>query len=78
MVNATGNWWGTASGPTNPGNTFNVGSQGDAVIGNVTFTPWLASGGFTGPGFQPTAASSRRSLSEAVVLVHQCGNRRHT
>ena len=38
---ATNNWWGSATGPTNPGNP---GGTGDAVVGLVTFSPWKATG----------------------------------
>ncbi len=55
-INATSNWWGSANGPANPGNTFNVGSQGNAVVGPANFVPWLTHGTDTDlvtPGFQP-------------------------
>ena len=56
-VDATSNWWGTANGPTNPANTYNVGHQGDKIIGPGTtnFVPWLNDGtDYSGdPGFQP-------------------------
>jgi len=37
-VNAQCNWWGAASGPTNPANP---GGTGDAVVGLAVFAPWL-------------------------------------
>ena len=57
-VDATLNWWGSSSGPTAAGNTFNVGSQGDKITGpGVTnFIPWLIHDTDTQPavpGFQP-------------------------
>jgi len=39
-LDAESNWWGSANGPTHAGNTFNVGSQGDAVSDNVLYVPW--------------------------------------
>jgi parallel beta-helix repeat protein len=36
-VNATDNWWGNASGPTQ---TSNPGGTGDAVSDNVSYAPW--------------------------------------
>ena len=57
-VNAAGNWWGSASGPRNPTNTFNVQSQGPEAGSNVTFAPWLNSGGNSAAiGFSPTGAT---------------------
>ncbi|MDQ2809085.1 MAG: right-handed parallel beta-helix repeat-containing protein, partial [Chloroflexota bacterium] len=37
-LNATTDWWGSATGPTNPGNP---GGTGDIVTGTVTFAPFL-------------------------------------
>ncbi len=36
-VDATANWWGSATGPTHPGNP---GGTGDVIEGNVTFVPF--------------------------------------
>ncbi len=51
-LDATCNWWGSASGPTNPANPCGTG---DAVIvdpgaGAVDFTPWLRSPSTCAPG----------------------------
>jgi hypothetical protein len=56
-VTATGNWWGSASGPIH---TSNPSGAGDAVSDNVSFTPWLCSGTDTStdPGFQPLLQTS--------------------
>ncbi|MBU2576030.1 alpha/beta fold hydrolase [Patescibacteria group bacterium] len=35
------NWWGSASGPTHPDNPA---GDGDFLIGNVVFSPWIMSG----------------------------------
>ena len=45
-LDVSGNWWGSANGPTLAGaNTYNVGSQGTAITGagsgDVTFICWL-------------------------------------
>jgi parallel beta-helix repeat protein len=52
-VNATDNWWGSASGPKHASNTFNVSLQGDKVSDNVTFVPWLNAAPPTGVSFAP-------------------------
>ena len=61
-VNASGNWWGSANGPTTPLNLYANGfspplSTGDAVNGpDVTIGPWLSSGAYNPtqfPGFYP-------------------------
>ena len=57
-IDATGNWWGDATGPFNA--TFNPGGLGDAIIEdpNIIIAPWLTSGVDTDlpqPGFQPSA-----------------------
>ena len=52
VLNASGNWWGDATGPSNA--TENPGGLGNAVSGNVDFTPWLNIGTDTSSavGFQ--------------------------
>ena len=40
-VNATLNWWGSASGPTT---SANPGGPGAASAGKVNFNPWLGDG----------------------------------
>ncbi|OKY79234.1 MAG: Lipoprotein NosD family containing CASH domain [Candidatus Methanohalarchaeum thermophilum] len=40
-VNATLNYWGSNSGPSNSSNTYNVSDQGVKVVGDVDYTPWL-------------------------------------
>jgi parallel beta-helix repeat protein len=52
------NWWGSASGPTHPSNTFNVPTQGDAVVGNVDFVPWLDAAPPGGASFAPVTTTS--------------------
>ncbi len=42
MLDATGNWWGDASGPYNA--TSNSDGTGAEVIGNVAYSPWLGIG----------------------------------
>lgn len=52
IVDATLNWWNSATGPTH---TSNAGGAGDSVSDGVTFSPWLCDGADTSPaiGFQP-------------------------
>ena len=38
VVNATSNWWGSATGPNNA--TTNPSGTGNAVSGNVDYSPW--------------------------------------
>jgi len=50
QVNATCDWWGNKNGPKNiPGNPA---GKGNAVLGNVTFKPWLLAP--TLPGLKPS------------------------
>jgi parallel beta-helix repeat protein len=54
-VNATCNWWGSATGPTNVGNP---GGTGDTVTGSATFSPWLLAAAPSGSclgGVTPTS-----------------------
>ena len=56
-IDATDNWWGSPTGPTN---AANPGGIGDQIIGsNVTFAPWLTNGADVqdgrADGFQPSA-----------------------
>lgn len=53
VINATNNWWGTINGPAHASNTFNVGSQGNAVSDNVDFVPWLNAAPPGGVSFAP-------------------------
>jgi hypothetical protein len=57
-LKAERNWWGSASGPTNPGNP---GGTGDKATGDVDFDPWLCDGTDTNLaaiGFQPNPETS--------------------
>jgi hypothetical protein len=56
-VIATCNWYGNATGPTNP---VNPGGAGGNVSANVSFSPWLINGTDNDPvtaGFQPVPGS---------------------
>ncbi len=52
-VDATGNWWGDATGPldvsddTATGGLYNPGGLGDAVSDHVLYEPWSGMGSFT-------------------------------
>ncbi len=73
-LNATENWWGSANGPTNAANTYNVGAQGLSVSSGVDFTPWLTSapavGATSGTTFAPvtdiTSSAQFASIQAAV------------
>lgn len=70
-LNAEDNWWGSASGPTNPGNP---GGTGQAIIGaNIDFLPFLRSGVDADPdlrGFQVRAdLSVAKSVSPTSVAA---------
>lgn len=41
VVDASNNWWGSPSGPSNIANTFNPATQGLPVSAGVNYTPWL-------------------------------------
>src|SRR5205807_773919 len=56
-LDASNNWWGSATGPTTPSNP---GGSGQTIVdpnNQVVFSPYLTSGTntSTGPGFQPPA-----------------------
>ena len=57
LVDATNNWWGSANGPENASNTFNVGAQGVAVGDNVDFVPWLDAPAPGGASFAPVTTT---------------------
>jgi hypothetical protein len=81
-ITMTNNYWGSASGPTNAINKFNVGSQGNSVTANVTFIPWWSTisgtpGSFTGTSFAPvtntTPAGQFASIQAAVTASNAGG-----
>ncbi len=56
LVDATNNWWGSASGPTHALNTYTVPAgtpQGDAVSDDVDYVPWLDAAYPEGISFAP-------------------------
>ncbi len=75
-VNATGNWWGSANGPTTPLNTYahDGMTTGDTVINNATITPWLDSGTDAQQsmsGFQPGTLDTTTPVVSAPVSQNQ-------
>jgi len=58
IVDARNNWWGSANGPRHATNTFNVGTQGDAVSDGVAFAPWLNALAPGGASFAPVTTTS--------------------
>jgi autotransporter-associated beta strand protein len=72
-VSASGNWWGSATGPTT---LANPGGAGVVVSTNVDFSPWLADGTDTdlvAVGFQPNNALLNYTPAYLVFNV-QPGN----
>ena len=77
----TNNYWGSASGPANPINKFNIGSQGNSVSANVNFIPWWSTisgtpGSFTGTSFAPvtnTAPAGQFASIQAAVTAASAG-----
>jgi hypothetical protein len=61
MLNASGNYWGAATGPTSPNNPGGTGSVLDDAGNQVVFAPWLSSGANSTPpgqaGFLGNSAS---------------------
>ena len=47
-LNATLDWWGSSTGPTSSGNP---GGTGSAVVGNVSFSPWLGDANIVTPDY---------------------------
>ena len=80
-VNASGNWWGDANGPTTGLNTYAYGpmTTGDAVVGNVTVAPWYNSGADADSdptnGFQPagTLDTTAPSVTLSSTIVTDTG-----
>jgi parallel beta-helix repeat protein len=68
-VDATGNWWGDASGPTH---TSNPAGTGDAVSNNVDYSPWWGASYLTGtaPNIElvahPWSWYTNDSIQEAI------------
>jgi len=69
IVNATNNWWGSASGPTHADNTFNVGDQGDVVSDYVDYVPWLDAASPAGASFAPVALDGDADYSSIQSAI---------
>jgi hypothetical protein len=73
-VNATCNWYGNWTGPTNAGN---LGGLGDIIAGNVSFEPWLVNGtdNDSTSGFQPVPGSCIEikcgTYSDKYIICHK-------
>jgi len=76
-VTAEDNWWGSASGAKHSSNTFNVGSQGNAVSNNVDFVPWLNAASPGGARFAPVTTTdtvgSYASIQAGVTASNSGG-----
>ena len=73
-MTAENNWWGSANGPTHAGNTFNVGSQGNAISATsaVDYVPWLNAAYLGGASFAPvnnTTQSTKFSSIQAAITA---------
>ncbi len=76
-ITMTKNYRGSANGPANATNMFNVGSQGNSVSANVNFIPWWSTisgtpGSFTGASFAPvttTAPAGQFASIQAAVTA---------
>jgi hypothetical protein len=71
QVNATCNWWGAASGPTNPANP---GGTGDVVTGPAAFAPWLVVPAIADcPRLQPVPTLSPLAILLMVLALAAIG-----
>ncbi|HTU21656.1 MAG TPA: right-handed parallel beta-helix repeat-containing protein [Gemmataceae bacterium] len=61
-LNATGNYWGAATGPTSPNNPGGTGSVLDDAASQVVFAPWLSSDANSAPSGQPGFVGDSASL----------------
>jgi hypothetical protein len=61
-LNATGNYWGAATGPTSPNNPGGTGSGIDDPANQVVFAPWLSSGANSTPSGQAGFLGNPASL----------------
>jgi len=64
-LDAEDNWWGTVNGPAHAGNTFNVGSQGDASSDNVDYVPWYDTD-MTGDSFAPVTVGTGTTYHSSI------------
>jgi hypothetical protein len=62
LANATCNWWGSLTGPTNP---FNPGGTGNAAVGNISYSPWLTVAG-------DINSCNGTFTSSSNVVVNEC------
>lgn len=80
VLNASGNWWGSATGPTTPNNPGGRGTTITDPYQQVVFTPWLSSGvnnaAPSQPGFYGNEGSLRSSnpASTTGSLASTTGN----
>ena len=65
-ANATCNWWGSATGPTNAGNP---GGTGEEVVGPAVFIPFLIAPAPGGPCGLPAPSVPVPGLSPLALLL---------
>jgi len=76
VFDATDNWWGSAYGPTNDNNVFNVGigSPGDPVSSGITYVQWLSSeGGATFAGPISNGTNYYSNFTDAIAWTAEGG-----
>jgi hypothetical protein len=66
QLNATNNYWGSANGPQHTGNKYNIGHQGDVVLGAVNYAPWLRTAG--GMSFGPVTNGLNKFASIQAAI----------
>ena len=71
VIQATGNWWGHASGPRDP--IANPAGLGDAISAGVNAADWLSIIPLIGPTLRVTGSPSY-TAQETIALDLSCGN----
>ena len=66
-INAIGNWWDSADGPSHLSNTYNVPTQGETVSDGADFVPWLDAAPPGGVDFAPVTNGALNYSSIAAA-----------
>ena len=67
QLTATMDWWGSSTGPNNPGNP---GGTGERTIGSVNFSPWLGDTNIVAPDYLVLLSTT----GEALTVTPNSGN----